>query len=85
MKLVVLVATTALSQLASDVSAHGAIFIPSPRNAVDRVLPTFVNGKSPNTPCTCANGVGGTSKKRRNNEFEVVLLDLGSFVDLWLF
>lgn len=64
MKLVVLVATTALSQLASDVSAHGAIFIPSPRNAVDRVLPTFVNGKSPDTPCTCANGVGGPNGGR---------------------
>ena len=48
----------------SLVSGHGALMIPPPRNAVDRFLPQFQRGASPNTPCTCANGYGGTSRTK---------------------
>jgi len=41
------------------VSGHGALFIPTPRNAEDRNLPIFAGGKSLHSPCTCANGFGG--------------------------
>ena len=37
---------------------HGALFIPSPRNSQDNVLPQFKGGRSPATPCTCVNGNG---------------------------
>jgi hypothetical protein len=39
-------------------SAHGALYIPTPRNSQDNVLPQFANGRSPATPCTCVNGNG---------------------------
>lgn len=50
--------TLSLSVFIKAVSSHGNLFIPSPRNAVERFLPEFFNGKSPETPCTCANGLG---------------------------
>ena len=40
-----------------DVCA-GALFIPTPRNSQDNVLPQFTHGKSPATACTCTNGNG---------------------------
>lgn len=46
------------------VASHAAMFIPSPRNANDRVLPQFANGRSPIIPCTCANGVGGKNASK---------------------
>merc|ERR1719272_1240673 len=39
--------------------AHGAMYIPTPRNAMDRALPEFEGGKSPIEACTCNNGNGG--------------------------
>eukprot|EP01047_Picozoa_sp_COSAG01_P121710 COSAG01_NODE_50514_length_362_cov_16.395437_1_plen_43_part_01 len=30
-------------------SAHGALYIPTPRNSQDNVLPQFANGRSPAT------------------------------------
>ena len=36
----------------------GALFIPTPRNSQDYVLPQFTHGKSPATACTCTNGNG---------------------------
>lgn len=62
MKLSLLLAVLAAASavlLPACVSGHAALFIPSPRNANDRVLAEFENGKSPQTPCTCANGYGG--------------------------
>eukprot|EP00054_Salpingoeca_dolichothecata_P014592 m.82724 g.82724 ORF g.82724 m.82724 type:complete len:404 (-) comp21070_c0_seq3:238-1449(-) len=47
--------------LVSPVSGHGSLFIPTPRNANDQYLSTFADGRSPATPCTCANGIGGPS------------------------
>merc|ERR1719375_2129384 len=47
--------------LAASVGAalgHGALFIPTPRNSQDNVLPQFTHGKSPATACTCTNGNG---------------------------
>ena len=32
--------------------AHGAMYIPTPRNAMDRALPEFEGGKSPIEACT---------------------------------
>eukprot|EP00756_Hemistasia_phaeocysticola_P046860 Hpha_TRINITY_DN206_c0_g1::TRINITY_DN206_c0_g1_i1::g.83750::m.83750 len=42
-----------------ETDAHASLIIPTPRNAVDRSLPAFRDGRSPETPCTCSNGVGG--------------------------
>ena len=44
------------------VAGHGALYIPTPRNAMDRALPEFAGGRAPNgtEPCTCGvNGFGG--------------------------
>ena len=41
------------------VRSHGALYIPTPRNAADRVLPEFTGGKAPLEACTCNNGFGG--------------------------
>jgi hypothetical protein len=41
------------------VAAHSALYLPTPRNAMDRVLPEFEGGKSPIESCTCNNGNGG--------------------------
>lgn len=49
--------------LVAGVAGHGALYIPTPRNAMDRVLPEFEGGKSPQgngyNSCTCNNGNGG--------------------------
>ena len=42
----------------SGVAGHGALYIPTPRNAMDRELPDFAGGKSPSEACTCNNGNG---------------------------
>jgi len=34
------------------------LFIPTPRNSMDRTLPEFENGRSPSKACTCDNGNG---------------------------
>lgn len=47
--------------LVSSVAGHGALYIPTPRNAMDRALPEFEGGKSPKEACTCNNGNGGKS------------------------
>lgn len=39
-------------------AGHGALFIPTPRNSLDRVLPEFANGRAPLEACTCNNGNG---------------------------
>lgn len=44
------------------VLGHGALYIPMPRNAMDRELPEFTNGRSPSKACTCDNGNGGPEK-----------------------
>jgi hypothetical protein len=38
------------------INAHAGMVFPTSRNSIDRSLPDFEGGKSPNTPCTCANG-----------------------------
>lgn len=42
-----------------SVLGHASMMLPVPRNANDQGLPQFSGGKSPQTPCTCANGIGG--------------------------
>ena len=39
---------------------HANLVTPVPRNSNDRDYPQWKNGSSPNTPCTCANGIGGS-------------------------
>lgn len=46
-----------LAVLAGTILGHTALFSPTPRNSVDRFLPQFEHGQSPDTPCTCANGL----------------------------
>ena len=41
------------------VVAHGALYVPTPRNAVERSLQEFIGGKSPVEASTCNNGFGG--------------------------
>lgn len=38
---------------------HGALYVPTPRNALESVLPEFADGKSPTQGCTCTNGNPG--------------------------
>ena len=40
------------------VAGHGALYIPTPRNSIDRMLPEFRGGRSPMEACTCNNGNG---------------------------
>ena len=37
----------------------GSLYIPTPRNALESVLPEFADGKSPTQGCTCTNGNPG--------------------------
>mmetsp|Transcript_46081 Transcript_46081/g.76151 ORF Transcript_46081/g.76151 Transcript_46081/m.76151 type:complete len:404 (+) Transcript_46081:46-1257(+) len=37
------------------IDGHGMLVFPPSRNAVDRFLPEFHDGQSPQTPCTCPN------------------------------
>lgn len=48
-----------LSSLVALATGHGGLYIPTPRNAMDRHLPEFEGGKSPIESCTCNNGNGG--------------------------
>ena len=48
-----------LLYIPNRVAAHGALYIPTPRNALDAELPDFEGGKSPLATCTCDNGNGG--------------------------
>ena len=49
------------------VSAHSSLIIPPSRNAlIDAGNPKFSGGKSPTTPCTCANGVAGDGNSAPN-------------------
>ena len=47
----------AAASLIAGAQAHAGLYIPTARNAEDRDLPMFSGGKSPSTPCTCANGL----------------------------
>ena len=47
------------ASLVALASGHGAMYIPTPRNAMDSMLPEFEGGKSPIEACTCNNGNGG--------------------------
>ena len=49
---------TFLALFVGQCNAHGGLFIPPPRNSQDNILPDFVGGRSPKTPCTCSNGNG---------------------------
>eukprot|EP00036_Acanthoecidae_sp_10tr_P012007 CAMPEP_0182917744 /NCGR_PEP_ID=MMETSP0105_2-20130417/1687_1 /TAXON_ID=81532 ORGANISM="Acanthoeca-like sp., Strain 10tr" /NCGR_SAMPLE_ID=MMETSP0105_2 /ASSEMBLY_ACC=CAM_ASM_000205 /LENGTH=475 /DNA_ID=CAMNT_0025054763 /DNA_START=27 /DNA_END=1454 /DNA_ORIENTATION=+ len=49
-------ATAIVCAAAASVIGHAAMISPVSRNAIDRSLPQFTGGKSPDTPCTCANG-----------------------------
>jgi len=51
---------------ADHVRGHASLVIPVPRNSNDRDLQPWVNGGSPATPCTCANGVGGGKDAETN-------------------
>merc|ERR1711907_188896 len=53
LKLVCLASCVAL------VNAHGALYKPTPRNAMDNILPEYANGKSPTQGCACTNGNPG--------------------------
>jgi len=57
-KMILFVATLTL-HLFTVAESHGALYIPTPRNAGDRSLPEFRGGKSPIEACTCNNGNGG--------------------------
>lgn len=49
--------------IAAGVMGHGSMYIPTPRNALESVLPGYQDGKSPTQSCTCTNGnPGGDSK-----------------------
>jgi len=52
----------------SLVHGHGALYIPTPRNAMDRILPEFRGGKSPIEACTCNNGNGGPNGPKEGCE-----------------
>eukprot|EP00947_MAST-08B_sp_MAST-8B-sp1_P004909 g4909.t1 len=55
----------ASSLLPALVSSHGALYVPAPRNSIDRNLPGFKNGASETlTPCTCSNGFGGPNASK---------------------
>ena len=45
------------SLLPQHANAHAGLVSPVSRNSMDRNLPAFAGGKSPDTPCTCANGL----------------------------
>ena len=47
------VAVTLLAHWTTPSEGHGAIISPPARNAVDRFLPEFQNGKAPKTSCNC--------------------------------
>merc|ERR1712070_512136 len=53
------VAAVALLVALPMVCGHGALYKPTPRNAMDNVLPEYANGKSPTQGCTCTNGNPG--------------------------
>eukprot|EP00729_Bicosta_minor_P019178 gene19178-3946_t len=55
---------------------HGAMVSPTTRNAIERSLPDFSNGRSPVTPCTCANGL-----EKPHFEEEEVLAEGKCFLD----
>ena len=59
MRLLFLYVSFLISSVSVSVSGHGALYIPTPRNSIDRLLPQFENGKSSSQPCTCADGLGG--------------------------
>ena len=67
--------------LAATAHAHAGVFIPPARNADDRFLPAFQNGKSPATPCTCANGLPTVSPPKhpesKNGECDMGLRSNG--------
>jgi hypothetical protein len=44
--------TLIASSLATLAHGHGALYIPTPRNAIDRALPEFEGGRSPIEACT---------------------------------
>lgn len=48
--------TILLITILERVTSHGALYIPTPRNAIDASLPEFKGGKSPIEACTCNNG-----------------------------
>merc|ERR1712216_117875 len=69
----------ASAYLAAPVEAHGALFIPAPRNSEDRNLPQFAGGKNigqnstpgnvgVGTACTCSNGLGGPDGPKKGCE-----------------
>ena len=45
----------ALAALVGTARGHGMLVSPPARNAIDRFLPQFLHGQSPQTPCTCPN------------------------------
>eukprot|EP01048_Picozoa_sp_COSAG05_P032394 COSAG05_NODE_12389_length_470_cov_0.606469_1_plen_127_part_01 len=58
----------AVATLVGTAHAHAGLFIPPARNADDRFLPAFQDGKSPDTPCTCANGLPTVSPPKHAEE-----------------
>ena len=48
-----------LLQIVERAAGHASMFMPVPRNSNDRDLSLFDKGQSPQTPCVCANGIGG--------------------------
>ena len=57
MKLIVTIMLVA-SVAMYTADAHGALYWPTPRNAMDNVLPEYAGGRSPTQGCTCTNGNG---------------------------
>ena len=45
-----------IAGIVASVAGHAGMVSPTSRNSNDRFLPDFQGGKSPDTPCTCANG-----------------------------
>lgn len=48
----------------SSVLGHGAMVSPTSRNAIERTLPDYQDGRSQSTPCTCANGYENQHPKK---------------------
>ncbi len=46
------------AMLVTFAEGHGALYHPTPRNAMDNVLSEYAGGRSPTQRCTCTNGNG---------------------------
>lgn len=55
-----------ISGIAVEVVGHASMVTPVPRNSNDRDIMPWKEGGSPATPCTCANGIGGSQDAEKS-------------------